>query len=175
MQNVIDILLKFDGLIGAVLGVIATLITTEMLKKTGKLYVYVHEENFELYSGETDKFGGPLSVGEFEKASYGLVRYKLQLYNGSDIPKSFRNIQLKFSLQQKQPIYVVPKDEATRRTSGPITFTDELTVLNIPPKQFIEKDLKLKIGSEIKEFSALKSVKFEANKYNGHRVSIKIK
>ena len=57
MQNIICIIKEFEGIIGAILGSTFTLIITDILKKIGKLKIYLN--NFEgryWYNSKDDRY-----------------------------------------------------------------------------------------------------------------------
>ncbi|EOW2658305.1 hypothetical protein ACOVAV_002819, partial [Enterococcus faecalis] len=43
MDSIIKLLIEFEGIIGAILGSVATLITTELLKSRGKIRLYLRD------------------------------------------------------------------------------------------------------------------------------------
>lgn len=133
MNNILQIVKEFEGIIGAVLGSVATLIATDYLSKKGKLKIYLMK-----YEGiyETYKDVGCYSGEEKELQLYHFrLNYKLQVYNKSDTPKIMRDFKILFIRDKKVLYYLVPDDEATRRFSAHTYMVDEMEVSNVMPRE----------------------------------------
>ena len=140
MQEVFCFIKEFEGIIGAVLGTVATLITTNILKGLGKLNVYV--------MNSTGKFN--YNVNGFiqkdrESKEDKLCGYDhklvLNLYNSSDSPKFLRDLKLNVFNEKEFLFAIDMQDENTRRFSAGISKADNAKIYNIEPRIAIELSL----------------------------------
>ena len=131
LVNVLSILKEFEGIIGAVLGSAVTLVVTDILRHKGKLKIYV--PSFELKLDFEDYFSVKKNS---EREIRGItIRYKIQIYNGSDICKIMRDFKIRFCNGKNVLFTQIPRDEATRHFIGHISFTDYMEVANIAPHE----------------------------------------
>ena len=146
MEIVFRILQEYDGIIGEVLGVIATLITTDWLSQKGKLNLYIMtcENEYNTY-GDVGCYKGGKEKTDF----YGYEnQVKLEIYNGSNNPKIMRNIKIRYYKNNIEKYVVIPKDESSARISeARCIIKDEIEVINFRPKEVME----LKISNYIHE------------------------
>ncbi len=158
MNNIIDIIKEFDGILGAILGSVATLITTDIIRKKGKLNIYVESADGN-YEYNTNGFVST----ERKKDSnlcYYIFNLKIEIYNKSDSPKIIRNIKLNIYNDDKLVYKKEIKDEATRRHYQSISVVDDATIYNIEPKKIYEYEYKMILS--IEELKKLKGdVTFE--------------
>jgi hypothetical protein len=132
MNEVINIVKDFEGVIGAILGSVSTLIVTDILRKKGKLKIYLMKYEGIYYSNDSGVVRQ--AKGVEDSILYYSFSHKIQVYNKSEIPKIMRDFKVIF-LKDKEIVYsLVPNDEATRRISGPIHHVDVMEVSNIMPK-----------------------------------------
>ena len=148
MEDVLQVLNEFQGIIGAILGTVATLIVTDILKKKGKLKIYISKYNAKY---DSYKNAGCFSDGDEKTRLYSFsMKYTIQVYNQSDSQKIMRDFHLVFK-EDRQEIYsIVPKDEVTRRYSSHISSIDDMEISNISPREiqvldhsfyFLEKEM----------------------------------
>lgn len=133
MEDVLQILNDFQGIIGTILGTVATLVVTDILKKKGKLRIYLPK-----YKVKYDSYDsvGCFSDGDEKSRFYGFsMKYTIQVYNQSDSPKIMRDFHLVFFKDKKEIYSIVPKDEGTRRYSSHISSVDEMEISNVSPKE----------------------------------------
>ena len=133
MENIILIIKEFEGIVGAILGSITTLIVSDMLKRKGKLKTYLVE-----WKGKYETFGdvGCSLKGKESSDFYDYnFSYTLQLYNKSDTPKIMRNFKIKFYKGKDEVFSYVPDNEDTRRYSSHAYWIDKMEVLNVNPKE----------------------------------------
>lgn len=129
----------------ALLGILGTLGGTVLgwflntLSQKGKLNIYVSSwcDKFQ-YNDESGFKRPSLSIGQTESYVYHL---SLDLYNNSGTTKIMRNIEIVFAADKTELSRSVPKDDATRRYSGPANFYDAVEPINIPPKTVLKIDL----------------------------------
>lgn len=93
-SEIIDLIQNFEGVIGAILGVVVTLIMSHILKNSGKLIIYPSDLKVE-YKKE-DQYGAyEVSCG-LEEAKYVTFDIDFDLYNSSEIPNVFRDLKFTF-------------------------------------------------------------------------------
>lgn len=146
-MSIYDILIEYKSIFGTILGSIVTLIVTHIIKKNGRL-------RFDFNNWKVDWYGeGELSsieaIESFEKAKYLGFKFELIVYNGSEIPKSLKNICVEF--KNSSNILIRPlKDLATKRhlSSGFMRIVDDIKVINLSPKQMTYIELEGYIPKE---------------------------
>lgn len=144
MVEVVDAIQKFEGLIGALLGVTITLVTTHFLKH-GKLIIYPIElkANFSKYEHGYSK--ETLTIDDAEYASFDL---DIEIYNSSDLPKALRQFKIQFYKDDYLLKEVLPKDNSTKRTGQYFTIRDEMNILNLTPKSIERLSFHLDFDSD---------------------------
>ena len=137
-MEVIQILKDFEGIIGAVLGSVATLVTTYFLQHRGKLKNYSIEYNAKF---QTFKDVGCGMKGKMDEDIYGYsIRYRFKIYNGYDYPRVARKFLLNFYRNNKLVFSKVPKDESTRVYSHHISRAEDSELSNIPSHEIMGFD-----------------------------------
>jgi hypothetical protein len=132
MDNILQIIKDFEGVIGAVLGSVSTLIVNDILKKKGILKIYLMK--FEGIYYTIDKGVIRQAKGEEDNILYYSFNYKIQVYNRSETPKIMRDFKVIFIKDKKIVYSVVPADESTRRVTETRYHADDMDVYNIMPK-----------------------------------------
>ena len=133
MNDIINLVKDFEGVIGAILGSVSTLIVTDFLRKKGilKIYQMKYEGKYETY-----KDVGCFSGAENDLNFYHFrFNYKLQIYNKSDTPKIMRDFKVVFIKDKKIVYSFVPNDETTRSYDSHTYRVDEMEVSNIIPRE----------------------------------------
>ena len=95
MQNIICIIKEFEGIIGTILGGAFTLIITDILKKIGKLKIYLN--NFEgryWYNSKADPYEPTTSKKYGTSIESFRFKFDIDLYNSSEIPKIMRDLKI---------------------------------------------------------------------------------
>ena len=94
MEKFISIIKEFEGIIGALLGVIITMLMNEYLKEKGNIKYYF--DNLTINYKARGNYGNYMDVDKGE--DYEGVEYRLdiQLYNTSESRKILRDIKLQF-------------------------------------------------------------------------------
>jgi len=169
MQVVIKILSEFQGIIGATVGVIATLIVTSIIKNLGKIYIYFH--GWEIKFHKMDGVGGSIT-SKLEEASSCSYFFEMEIMNSSELPKSLRDIKVKFyNRENKLLVEFIPQDESTRKVSAGGSKIDPIKIINISSKQMIYFNVSGYIKAEnIKNLNKWKKVYFEAFDNRGRKV-----
>ncbi|PIC66753.1 hypothetical protein CSV71_08035 [Sporosarcina sp. P21c] len=91
MTYFIEVIENFQGIIGAIFGVVATLVTTNILNKSGTVKAYFYDVN--------KRFSKPSEWGEEEepewaKAEDCIIRFELLLHNTSSIIQPLKDVSI---------------------------------------------------------------------------------
>jgi hypothetical protein len=133
MSELLQILNSFQGIIGAILGSVTTLVVTDILKKKGHLksYLISYDDNFQSFQDVCCSLDG-----KKEEDIYAYhAGYTIQIYNKSDTPKIMRDFKLIFKENKKERHSLIPHDEETRSYSRPFSYPEKMEVVNIAPKE----------------------------------------
>lgn len=157
---------EFEGIIGAIFGSSITLILTHLLKSLGKTKVF--SNNLKTVFLKSDEYGGGIETSSLE-AEHGEVTFDLELYNSTEVPKSIRNLNVKFYNQRKQLLFsILPQDEATRKFAAAQYRREVLSIVNIPSKQLVKYEIHLSIDTaNCEKISLCKYIYFEYTNLNG--------
>lgn len=173
-MNWVDVLIQFEGIIGALGGVLLTFIATYFYNNVGKINVEVID--FNIYFYKQDNWGNTIETNQVS-AENMTIEFSLNLYNSSINPKPMKNIEASLINQQGEIIDVIQlKDSSTKRISAGSVYYDEIYYINVLPKQVMKKDFQfgvsLKEKPELLEFASMKLL-YENEK--GKPFEIKIK
>lgn len=154
-----NIAIKFQGIIGTIFGVIATLIVTSTIKNLGKIYTYFHGWEIRFYN--LDGVGNFKST-IFEEAHYCDYEFEIEILNSSELPKALRDIRVRFyDSSNKLLVESIPHNESTRKTNVGGSVSDPIKIINLPSKQMIYFKIK-GFPKEIKKLGNWKKAYFEA-------------
>lgn len=169
MQVVIKILSEFQGIIGATVGVIATLIVTSVIKNLGKIYIYFRDWGIEFYKMGG---GGDHIISEINEARYCSFSFEMEIMNSSELPKALRDIKVRFyNSDNKLLVESIPQDESTRKISTGGSRIEPIKIINLPSKKMIYFNVGGYIKTEnIKNLNKWKKVYFEAFDNRGRKV-----
>lgn len=146
MTNLIAFVSKFEGIIGALMGVVATLITTQLIKNLGRVEFYFNEYQDKLW--RFDRGGIEiLDKSDAIKADYYDYKFKIELYNSSESIRILRDLKIGFQLEEKIIYGKLNNSDKTIHDEFRNT-THELNVINIPPKQIVELNIEGSIKKE---------------------------
>ncbi|MCY8856472.1 hypothetical protein [Bacillus atrophaeus] len=166
MNNIGEIISDFEGIIGALLGVIVTLILTHILKHFGaiKFYIVGFEINF---ISDNDDWGTNINSSKNE-AMQAEIQSQIEIYNGAEIPKVLREIEFCFYKNTNLIVSVTPDDKATEEYAKFGYYRDMLFNINLPSKQIIDINLiKFLNEEETKQVKKCNRVYLEAKDHNG--------
>ncbi|MDU4889785.1 MAG: hypothetical protein E6344_07345 [Clostridium sp.] len=175
MEYVISFIKEFEGIIGALLGVIITMLMNEYLKSKGKIKYYF--DNFVIRYMATDNEG---CYGSVEKeAAYESIEYEfnMQIYNTSESKKILREIKIQF-ISDELEIETTPKDSSTSRKYGGGYVCDSINIININPKEILEISIEGYIDiceSDIKKLKNINKVFMLAKDSNDKTIKKLIK
>ncbi|MBR0599023.1 hypothetical protein [Sinanaerobacter chloroacetimidivorans] len=137
---------EFEGIIGAVLGSVSTLIVTDFLRHRGKLNVYIVNKE---YNFDTYKSVGCYSNGSEDNDLYGFrLKYTLQVYNSFDVPQIMRNFQIRFYTNDKLIVQEIPRDETTKVYAAHSIHVNEVGVVNINSREAVQLEQSIYLNVE---------------------------
>lgn len=130
---------------------IATLVTTHLLRSGGKITIKVNSSSFEKLTA--DSSGGEKVVDLWTDAERVEYRFDLDFFNSSDIPKNLRAVSIEIKSEIKKPInlkaYIPRKIEpSVGMTYGFPNPFEELRVINLPSREIINFKLSGSIKKE---------------------------
>lgn len=133
----IGLLETYDGIIGAILGALATLIVTYVLRHVGKIKSYL------VCFSTRNVYADPLNRGSKSERAVGdflyhTLEYEFELFNSSDTPKVCKNFRTVFFNNGSRVLVKTPQDEETRRVGGGVIRTDDALFYNIGSHEMIK-------------------------------------
>ncbi|EKQ56255.1 MULTISPECIES: hypothetical protein [unclassified Clostridium] len=149
MDNLIAFISKFEGIIGALMGVVATLITTQLIKNLGKLYFYFYDYDIKYYG--QNEYHIHSEMDDLSKSNSCHYRVRMQLYNSSETIKVLKDMKIEFVLGEKSIINKPNNEENVVKRAGFNDYKD-FNFINIPPKELIE----IKINGNIHDNNMIK-------------------
>ncbi|MET3699365.1 hypothetical protein SAMN05877753_1116 [Bacillus oleivorans] len=139
-EVIIDLVKSFEGIIGAVLGSVITLITTHFLKKAGTITSNIIGVEYDFRNYQIN--GQGKAVETVEMADHASIEINIDFFNNSESYKSINDLRVSLYDDNKQKIFeVVPNDEDTRRRTSYGSTSDKLEYLNISPGELVKKTL----------------------------------
>jgi len=168
MKEILDIALKFQGILGTAFGVIIALIATSLIKNLGRTYIYFRDWNMNI--SKRDGAGG-LEPSAPEDANYGGYSFEMEIINTSETPRALRNIRVKFYSSKKLLSETIPYDDSTRKTWTGGTKSDPVKIISLPPKKMVYYRISGYIKKEdLKNLREYKKVYFESLTHNRRKV-----
>lgn len=113
----------FEGIIGAVLGVIVTLVTTHLLRFYGQVNIEINDVSVHYF--KKDEYNENIHCDEEEAEDIKII-FDVYFYNNSDVPKSLKCLSIQFCNSKKEKLYGT--------TLHDIKSDDELEIMNFQPK-----------------------------------------
>jgi len=137
VQNLLEILGRFEGIIGALLGVALTFLLTEYLKRLGKLNFYITQKEVKFKVNRQDGYGQVIieDAEEKESANFFQIDVAIEIHNSSDTPNILRDVKLSFYDNQQCKLTVIPEDKTTERFVAASYRREEFRHTNIKPKE----------------------------------------
>ncbi|WP_294376924.1 hypothetical protein [uncultured Clostridium sp.] len=174
MNYIISFISGFQGIIGAVFGTVATLITTELIKSLGRLKFYFNDISIE-YSGENERGFTDIIVTDVTKADACGYKFRVQIYNSSETIKILKDFKVEFVLESRS-IYNKPNNRDEYIQHDCFLEYKDFNLIHILPKNMIEINMCGNIYNEnMIEFSKLKKVYFIAQNHNNKTIKKLIK
>ncbi|APQ73946.1 hypothetical protein RSJ22_12105 [Clostridium botulinum] len=173
MDYLITIISKFEGILGAVLGSVATLIATNLIKSLGKIKFYFYDYEIKYY-GENE-IGEISIINDQSKAEYCSYKVRMQVYNSSEVVKPLKDFQIEFKSDDKA-IYSKPKNNGETIDHGVYYEYKDFNLINILPKHLTEINLTGMITKQdMKYFSKVNEIYFIAKDYKNKKIKQLIK
>ncbi|MDH5160359.1 hypothetical protein [Heyndrickxia oleronia] len=171
ITEIFDLIKSFEGIIGALLGTLLTLIVTHILSKTGKVTSNIVKTNFEYLNYHTG-FGEP--VNTVVEADHASIEITVDFFNNSESYKSINDIVIILCDNSDNEIHkIIPKDIETRRSGSHSVYYDDLEYINIGPNELIKKGLRF--GFNTGDIELLKNTDYFKLIYSVHKRSAKSK
>lgn len=166
MEDIIKIIKEFEGIIGAILGSVVTLVVTDILKQKGKLNIYLMEFKGKYWYKDKD-YGDTTTKRKESVIDSYRFNFVIDVYNSNELPKIMRDIKICIYNDNELLNEVFVNDEETRRVSCHTIMVDKTTVFNIGGKE----SYNLKMSAEIptKEAGMLKNGLILKLKYNDEK------
>lgn len=137
------------GVVSAILGSVATMITTKILKQWGKLKFYFTK--YECKNNYDDGMGGYVEevVNDAKELKNSRVNMKVEIYNSCELPKIMREINIVMcdkKIFKQRKYHLIPFDADNRiSTNHPGA---NATYISIKPFEYITKELSFYINSK---------------------------
>jgi len=105
----IEFLKEFQGILGAVLGVVVTLTTSDFLRRIARRRMYIRSNRIEFLKRENN-FGEirDTPTDKFEEVSLFSYEISVAIYNSSDIYYSLFDLQLEFHMDNGNVFFHCP-------------------------------------------------------------------
>ncbi len=138
----------FAAILGAVLGMISTLVTTSILRGRGKVKVSSSTIDFKIVEQEQNDFGDLVSkdVSSIQEANLIEFNFRMTFYNSSELPKGIHDIKFKFIDDKGSEVLVTPKDSDYDEWNGSRWKRESVKVIEIDPRKVAQKYLYGYIG-----------------------------
>ncbi|MDB8439085.1 hypothetical protein [Turicibacter sanguinis] len=133
----LDLFRNYEGIIGALLGVVVTTLLTEWIKSKGRLNFYFDAVNVKYMKGP-DSWGICSECDSQEDYQWIEIEFEMQVYNSSEIKRILRDISIQLVSDNDTVISKV----FLKQDKNP------LKVLNLPPKEITEFHLKTTLNHQ---------------------------
>lgn len=153
-MTVLDTIYQFQGVLGAILGSVTTLVTSQLLRNSGRIYFSLKSFQYEFEVCSDDEYEPHyLGVDDPFKAEYINFNVYLHVYNNSELDKVIKNPRLRFDFTEKTEVgNVIIFDRPKKIVSGILSFKkggeQGKTFLNIPGKQMTEVAVNCRVGDD---------------------------
>ena len=152
----VEMIMEFEGIIGAIIGSVVTLIITDILQNRGKIKHYLM--NYEA-KADTYEDVGCLQSGKAGKDIYGYsIRYEFQIYNGYNFPKIMRKFSVEFYKDKSLVMSIIPSDESTRRFFSGASRVEIMQIANIQSHEIFSYKHSVYVGNWEGEFKKLNGI-----------------
>ncbi|MDQ0975891.1 hypothetical protein QFZ31_005769 [Neobacillus niacini] len=178
MKEIIELIKDFEGIIGALLGVIVTLILTQMLKSVGKIKFYIKENEIDFINAEQNMIGEYIEskVEDRNEATNINLKHTIEIYNGSEIPKIIRDVKYSFYYGNNLLLAIDPDDKSTERYTSYSHYRDSFLNINLPPKQITNIEIIQNIKTEETEIvKNCTKIYLEMNNHRGKKIKVLLK
>lgn len=142
MSTILEIAKSYSGIIGALLGSTTTLITTHLIKNSGKISIDV--TGIEIEYIKKDDRGFLRDVEVPDEDCFSTVKLSLDIYNSSDNTKVISDIFYELIDENKKVLGTGKLDDLStgKQTSHLIRY-EKFDHINCEPKKLVKKELKI--------------------------------
>ena len=132
----------YAALIG-VFGALAGLVVERLLRLLGRLRFEASGWRLIDFYREDEGWGTGIITAEQAEKEASQVRYRvaIDLFNGKEVPTGLRDTAIVLVLADGSRVSSQPRDLTAVRATEYSTSHDKLAVINVPPRQFVHKDL----------------------------------
>jgi hypothetical protein len=173
LDNNRELFAAIVGGIIATLGTVATMITSHYLRQAGRITVNISSSEFTL--SKSDDAGGSEDAKSIAEAESLQIRLGVDIYNPSDVPRSFREICLEIKPKTKKASYIFPLYVFIENSKSVFMPYKKLEIINLPPKEL--KHFDFNSWPKKEEFIGLNGevvVYFKALYPNGNKFKTRI-
>lgn len=137
----LDLLQSIDGLLGSLLGVVLGWWIARKSQTAGRTLCFA--SGWQMKFTVEDEWGNPSDTTP-DNATSGKFECHTDWFNSRDVPVGFRGVRWSFRRGTTEILCKNVLDMGTRRTAagGQFSWYEDLTVLNLPPKEMVH----LRIG-----------------------------
>ena len=169
MNELVKLIIELQGIVGALLGVISTLVVTEIVKNKGKIKFYLQKSDFKMYM--TDSYGGQTETNLYDDVESSTIAIEMDIFNSSYTPRPLREIRVKFyDSEGKLLLETKAFDESTRRVSAGMVRSDIIEIINVGAKEMLHIKISSPLGKEdSKLIYDFDSASFEAKDHKGKK------
>ena len=135
VTTIFDVMIAYQGVVGAILGSFGTIIVAHFLRYQGKLKCYLTDFNYYLSQYETTESGDIISKhsGPDLIPDRFIYNFDLTLYNPSDIVKGYSEMKALFVCEDGTE-FIYPMSYQIEKFGGPMRT---LETFNFPVKEII--------------------------------------
>lgn len=177
MDKLLEILGKYDGIIGTLLGVALTMSLTEYLKRLGKLIFFITQKEVTFKVERKNEYLETIFEVTDDKgeADFLLVDVLIEIYNSSGTPNILRDVKLSLYDNNQCKLSVTPEDKTTEKYTAMAYYREEFRHINIKPKEIIAIHLVYSFNKEqVEEIKDCNKLFLESRDSDGkkHKVLI---
>lgn len=155
------------------MGVVATLITTQLIKNLGKIYFYFYGYDIKYYG--QNEYHVHSEMEDLSKANSCHYKVRMQLHNSSEIIKVLKDMKIEFVLGEKS-IFNKPNNEDNVVKRAGFNEHRDFNFINISPKELIEININGNIhDNNMIEMSNVKKIYFIAQDHKNRNIKKLIK
>lgn len=133
----VEFLKEFQGIIGTILGVVVTLITTDIIRRFGKIDMHLSKYKMEFLKRTNNELGDVKDevVNDFDDVDLFSYSFEVAFYNSSDINKSLFDVRIEF-VDVDNKVYVeIPYNQDKTQFTGHVWKHEEIDTIELEPKR----------------------------------------
>ena len=133
----VELLIEFQGIVGAILGVVVTLITTDIIRRFGKIDIHMSKYKMEFLKRNSNEYGNVKDevVNNFGDVDLFNYSFELAIYNSSDINKSLFDVKIEFVDADNKVYAEIPYNQDKTQFTGHSWKHEEIDTIDLEPKR----------------------------------------